>query len=135
MEGLAAHHALHVRLRNDSMKTNLALLAVFTIAAHFFSALGADAPLGKVVTINTEWNFVLVNVGEKDGVKAGMNLIVETSDGKQHACKIIEVESDQTVIEFAAESIGSLKVNDPVVEQRQPAPVAEQGVGLKGLQP
>jgi hypothetical protein len=69
---------------------------------------------GRVLVVNKEYNFVVINLGAKDGMKVGTNLLVyrqETVIGKIQVEKIYETMSSATIL---PETTSELKEGDSV---------------------
>ncbi|MDD5116310.1 MAG: hypothetical protein PHW98_04520 [Candidatus Omnitrophica bacterium] len=83
---------------------------------------GNPAPLanpleGKVTVVNKEYNFAVINLGEKDGVKVGNEFSV-TRDGKVIGdIKVEKVHESMSAAGFAAGLKDLIQENDLVVQK------------------
>ena len=78
----------------------------------------AAKPLeGKVTVINKEYNFAVINLGQKDGINTGDQFTV-SRDGKVIGeIKVEKVHDSMSAAGFAAELKDLIKENDLVVQK------------------
>lgn len=76
-------------------------------------------PEGKIVSINSENNFVIVNLGQEHGMAQDMVLSVYRNDQYLGDLKIARAEENMSVADFAAPlDSKQLKVNDRIVVKK-----------------
>lgn len=57
------------------MKQSIFIIIIFVLAFCFTDA-HAKILNGKVLTVNKDFNFVIINLGKKDGIRKGMDFLV-----------------------------------------------------------
>lgn len=105
------------------MKHNHTFLVVLFTVLQLSFAAGDDKPLGKILAINPQWGFALVNVGQEDGIAPGARLIIQSKDGKNHAFPILKLEPRKAVIDLG--SVDTIRIDDPVISQEKPQQEAQ----------
>jgi cell shape-determining protein MreC len=82
------------------------------------SAVPLANPLeGKVTVVNKEYNFAVINLGQKDGVNVGDQFSV-TREGKVIGdIKVEKVHESMSAAGFAAELKDAIQENDLVVQK------------------
>jgi chromosome segregation ATPase len=75
-----------------------------------------DLPRGKILTVNKEYEFVVIDLGEEDGIKAGMPFTVYRGDKEIGRVEILEVHPGISAADIKSLSKRkSIRTNDIVV--------------------
>jgi predicted RNase H-like nuclease (RuvC/YqgF family) len=72
---------------------------------------------GKVTVVNKEYNFVVINLGQRDGVNVGDIFSVYQDDKPVGEIKVEKVHESMSAAGFPAEMKDTIKENDRVVQK------------------
>lgn len=81
-------------------------------------AVSSVKPLeGKVTVVNKEYNFAVINLGQKDGVKIGDQFFVSRAGKSIADIKVEKVHESMSAAGFAPEAKDTIQENDLVVQK------------------
>ena len=69
---------------------------------------------GRVLVVNKEYNFVVINLGAKDGMEIGTTLLVYRADKEEEKIKIEKLYETMSAATILPETKGDLKETDTV---------------------
>ncbi|MFZ4115576.1 MAG: hypothetical protein ACOYK6_02490 [Chthoniobacterales bacterium] len=97
----------HAELKKETVKNDV-----------LSKEVGASFQEGKVVAINTTWNFVVINLGSQEGMVAGTEISIKRSNQLIAKAKVTSVEASTSVADLVMSSLAegtTVQVGDQVL--------------------
>jgi len=105
-------------MKKGNVMKKLFLCFVFFIVLHPFYANAEKILNGRILAINKKFNFVIINLGEKDGIKKGMIFMVYRGQKLLARAETEDVYKEMSSCALIpGRNIGKLKIDDGVLEE------------------
>lgn len=99
------------------------VIVLFIVSPSFAAQNSPNLPTGKIMELNTQYNFVVINLGENDGLKPGVFLKVLRQNQEIAKLTVIKVRKAISAAEIKELKKGEqIKVDDLVVFLKEEKP-------------
>ncbi len=86
------------------------------VQADRLSSIGRNATEGMITAVNTDWGFVLVNIGKDQGVQGDSELIVQRDGIRIGNLNVVSIQPGLTVADINQKGLsGSVEPGDKVI--------------------